>query len=354
MVRVFKDDKSIMRDPLFKKSDFSLCHVPVPKGYPQSQTHVGVSLLNGKLILSTSPYPNPIYSTWRKYLYAVIGKLTFHKVNLFYNGEKFENPCVYLGDESLFPTNFTLLNGSPLMDCPKDRFGLGAYCSDPDLYIEEDKIFVTNRTSVRKSKTGEPKHDYETIVYIIGFSLCNGEIQKKQVTELFREQDASPCIQKSGETYYYFSLDTNSYNTGESCHALYCRKSTDILKGWSEKTKITLLKGRYEPWHMSLFKNEDTLYSIISCVEIGHPRRCWTMLGEFNKSLTELRIYQTPLTDYISYRSSAIVRDGEFVLYNATVNEKIKGGKSVDGREIIMAHRPFSQVLDLIKKYEQR
>ena len=38
-----------MLEPYFKKEDFILCDVPVPEGYPQSQTHAGIAVYNGKL-----------------------------------------------------------------------------------------------------------------------------------------------------------------------------------------------------------------------------------------------------------------------------------------------------------------
>lgn len=114
------------------------------------------------------------------------------------------------------------------------------------------------------------------------------------------------------------------------------------------KTFINIEKGNYEPWHFSVFDFEDKLYAIIACVRHGEKQRCWQMLGEFDEGLTTLKIYQTPLTDYKSYRGSALVTDyGDFVFYNSVVNEKIKKGKSVDGREVIVASRSFES---LIKK----
>ena len=76
------------------------------------------------------------------------------------------------------------------------------------------------------------------------------------------------------------------------------------------------------------------------------------MLGEFADDFSSLRVYKTPLTDYNSYRSSAIVHDGQFILYNSTVDEKIPGGKSVDGREIIVAEMPFKDVISKLRQYE--
>lgn len=338
---------------IFLRTDFELCYVPVPKGYPQSQTHCGIGIWGDRWILTTSPYPNPKYPKWRIYLYAAINKLSFHKIQLFCRGEKYENPCVYIGRNDKYPTFFSLVSGSPLMNCPKNKYGLGSYCSDPDLFIENGLFHVLNRTSYRKAKTGVPTIDYETVVHLINFSIENDKVINKEIIDLFHEQYASPCLIKFGDYYYYYCLDTNAYNTGEACKALYVRRSKCICKGWSEKIPIKLIKGGYEPWHMSIFTNANRLYSIVACIQKGISHRCWTMLGEFSEDLSSLKIYQTPLTDYKTYRSAAIVKDGEFILYNTTVHEKIKGGTSVDGREIIMAHMPFDELLKNLQKNEK-
>ena len=101
----------------------------------------------------------------------------------------------------------------------------------------------------------------------------------------------------------------------------------------------------FEPWHISLFQYDEVMYAIIACVRQGESHRCWQVLGEFSKDLSMLTIYQTPLTDYKSYRCSAYVdKTGEFLLYTSTVGENINGGESVDGREILFAHVKFSEL----------
>jgi len=121
------------------------------------------------------------------------------------------------------------------------------------------------------------------------------------------------------------------------------------VKIWN---KIDVNLDEYLPWHMSLFSESGRIYAIVACTKKGETRKCWQMLGEFTDDLSSLRIYKTPLTDYNSYRSSATVHDCKFILYNATVDEKIHGGKSVDGREIIVAEMPFEEVLSRLKRYE--
>jgi hypothetical protein len=345
---------------IFKRSDFRLCDVPVPKGYPQSQTHAGIVLAKNKFYLTTSPFPLFIRNRYYIYFWALIKKITFGILgkSKLYRGEDYENPCFYIGianENSLIPpTKFRLIKGCPLMQKPENKYGLGSYCSDPDIFFENDMFYILNRTSFRKSRTGVPAKDYETKVHIISLQIENDIILKKHISTLFYEQDASPCLTRYNNKYIYMSLCTNSYNDGQPCEALYLRKSDNIENGWSEKQKVNIKSKIFEPWHMSVFQHQGKLYSIISCIVKGIPNRCWTMLGEFSTDLSELVIYQKPLTDFVSYRSSAVIlNNGQFVLYNTTVNEIINGGKSVDGREIIMTSCSFDKLLTDLKANER-
>lgn len=343
-----------MNDPIFKRKDFTLCEVPVPKGYPQSQTHAGIGYHDGVFYLTTSPYPNPRRSRLVILICAIIKKITFGKISLLYKGEDFENPCLYIEEkrnQEGIPIVFKPIGNNPLMDKPLDKYGLGSYCSDPDLFIDNGILNVLNRTSIRKQLDGAPGDKYETQVNIICGSVHNGLFVNKRIVELFKEQDASPCLISYDGRYIYMSLETNSYNTGEECKGLFYRENLKLDQNWTKKCEVKVDKGLFEPWHMSLFKYKDCLYSIIACVRRGEKQRCWQLLGEFNSDLSRLFIYQTPLTDFKSYRGSAIVDEkGEMILYSTTVNERIRGSKSVDGRDVIMAHAPFEQVLELLKK----
>lgn len=340
-------------DCIFSKKDFVLCDVPVPQGYPQSQTHVGVKIVEGQYYLSTSPYPSRILPVWKLYFLVFLRKLTLGKANYLYRGEWFENPCLYKGivtngDE--IPSRFQLIEGSPLMDRPKDLYGYGSYCSDPDIYTEDGTFYILNRETI---KHPNPQLGF-TDVYLIQGKIKNGAFEKEKCQKLFdNDTDKSPCLIKKG-IYYYLSLETNSYNDGKPCVKLNKRTSECSLWNWSEKKGIKLIRGNYEPWHMSVFMTNNKLYTVIACIKDGIKQRCWQMLGEFSDDLSELKIFQTPLSDYNSYRGAAIVRkDGEFILYSTTVHEKVNGSKSVDGRDVIMAHMPFERLLSELRYREK-
>ena len=126
-------------------------------------------------------------------------------------------------------------------------------------------------------------------------------------------------------------------------------KTIAELKGNDEYFKVEVMSNGYLPWHISLFNYGNRLFSIVTCVENGNKSHLWQMLGEFSSDLTRLKIYPRPLTDYNSYRGSAVVISDEFILYSTTFNERIKGSISVDGRDIIMARMPFQQLLERMK-----
>ena len=338
---------------IFSREDFTLCNVPVPKGYPQSQTHCGIVYFGGRYFLTTSPYPNPNRSIWLRYFAAIIRKLSFKKINILYKGEDFENPMLYEAvqfTDYRIPFGFNIIEGSPLMHKPKDLYGAGSFCSDPDISIIDGKIFVLNRATVRGNKKNGTKD--ETIVHLIKGTIEERRFKQEDIKRLFIEGYKSPCLTKIGMTYHYFCLDTNSYNDGTPCKTFIHRVSTDLIN-WSNLNPMQIIKGFFEPWHMSVFQYNGHLYSIVACVKKGENKRCWQLLGEFNEDITELKIYNTPLTDYKSYRGSALVDEkGMFVLYSTTVHEKIKGSKAVDGRDVIMAHMPFEQLLETLRKNE--
>lgn len=331
---------------VFNREDFTLCSVPVPYGYPQSQTHTGVGVLNGRFILSSSPYPHPRLSKFNLYSKVILKKLTRGRVNLLYRGEDYENPCVYIGvGDEIYPTQFKLLRGSPLMSKPFNYDGLRSYCSDPDLFIEGDKVYLINRTSV-KNVDGA----YTTKIYLIESSIQNDCIESNRVDLLFIGDDMSPCITKLHDDYYYFALETNSYNDGTPCDSLFFRKGAS-LRSLGEKNIVTIQKGAFDPWHMSVFQYNGKLFSVVACIKDGVEGRCFQMLGEFNDDLSEMKIYQTPITDLMSYRGAIIVHGDEIVLYSTTVDEYFPGDVSVDGRNVVMAHLPtkefFSRIRDM-------
>lgn len=348
-----------MNNPIFKKSDFTLCEVPVTKGYLQSQTHCGVAPYKEKLYLTTSPYPSIRLSRYHGLYRSIIRKLTMGLFFKQYVAEEFENPFLYCSSEPGLHTKFHLVQNKPLMECPDRYYGLPAFNSDPDVFIEEETIHILNRVVYRtKMCPGEPLNKYNTRLYLITGKEDESKF-RFQRNILLKDSDermiVSPCLEKHKDEYILFELETNAYNDGQSFHGLYYikNKQLDELKDNENWIQVEVVNCDFLPWHMSTFCYGGKLYAIVASIKKGYPKRCWQMFGEFNEDLTQLKIYKTPLTDYCSYRSSSYVRnDGTFVLYNTTVYEKITGGKSVDGREIIMAHMPFEELLKQLKDNE--
>lgn len=342
---------------IFNKKDFILCEVPVPKGYPQSQTHAGISLIdNDTYLLTTSPYPCIKENIILVYLKAILRKMTggilYKRIP---HGEFYENPLLFIGKSNgnSPPTKFIPYISNPLMETPKDVYGMGSYCSDPDIFIEGNKVFILNRESVRTPYVTQNGTNIKLKINIIKglfveniFRIINIEEFVDSCCDLV----CSPCLTFYKNKYRYIYLVSSSYNTGLPCDKLVVRSDHSIEGRFTETHKVKIIKGEFEPWHMSVFQHKDILYSIITCIKRGEKQRCYQMLGEFNSDLTSLFIYKTPLVYLNSYRGSACVReDGLFVLYSTTVHEKILGSKSVDGRDVIMTSISFDSLLERLK-----
>lgn len=343
------------KESVFSKKDFSLCIAYVPKGYPQSQTHVGVARIGGRTIMVSSPFPNIKRNKFLTYCRVGLRKLS---LGLFFNekpGEYYENPCIYINDDQNHPSKiFRLLQTRPLMEPLDPFYGLPAYNSDPDIYVEGDSIYVLNRCIYRTRLTPQRKRDeYDIRIFLIKGLFIDGKY-KYMSTNLFKETTdliVSPCLTRYKGKYIYTSLWTNSYNDGESFEGLRFIEGNKIedLASNEDWLDVHVDVNEWIPWHMSLLNYNEKLYSIVACVKRGEPHRCYQMLGVFDDDLGRMTIYPTPLSDIPSYRGAAYVDEkGMFVLYNTTVYEKMKGGRSVDGREIIMASMPFEKLLVII------
>lgn len=336
---------------IFSHSDFYLCNVPTPSGYPQSQTHAGVFSYNGRVYLSTSPFPCPKESKLKIYTKAILRKMTKGFLCPIVRGESFENPLIYIKDNK--KNSFCLMQLSPLMEQPDPYYGYPAFNSDPDLYIEDDTIYVINRAIFRTALTPGRNRDEYVIRYYLIKGLIDGEKFKYISTHLFYESNelsVSPCLTKYRGKYILSNLFTNCYNDGYNFKSLQCATFNNLEDIYQKLTwyKINVDISEFIIWHMSIFTYQDKLYTIAACIKRGEPHRCYQMFGEFDDDIKNLHIYKTPLTDYNSYRGSAYVsKDGIFHLYSTTVYEKITNGKSVDGREVIYTQMNFE---DLIKK----
>lgn len=339
--------------PIFSKREFTLCHVPAPKGYPQSQTHAGVWHLGDSVLMTCSPYPNIKRKKWVEYLRIALRKASFGHLCRCIRGEFYENPCIYSSFDGI---TFNLMQSRPLMESPDAYYGLPAFNSDPDLFVDGVNVYVLNRCIFRTKLTpGRYRDEYMIRLYLIMGLLDEGRF-KYISTNLIKESSelsVSPCITKYNGKYILLQLYTNCYNDGENFEGLRYIESETIegLKDSSKWSSIRVKSDNYIPWHMSVFLYKERLYAIVACVRRGQGHRCWQMLGEFNDELSELTIYQTPLTDYKSYRGSAYVNDkGVFYLYNTTVYERIKGSNSVDGRDVLMARIPFDELMKSLRK----
>lgn len=348
-----------MLEPYFKKEDFILCDVPVPKGYPQSQTHAGIAVYNGKFYLTCSPYPLKKYSRLQIYAKRLLQKLTFGKLGQFIDADSYENPLLYEGIDNggKPPFKFRLLQPAPLMERPKKIEGVQSYNSDPDIFVEDDTFYILNREFCR-AKSINSKFDTKTILHLLVARLGDSLEITKRITILEGQNTmVSPCLGKFRNKYVFCYLDTNSALDGHSFEGLYLKLS-DSISNLGEREgyyKVSFDNDAILPWHMSLFQHADKLYTIITCVEKGNNSKLLQHIGAFSDDLHKLTIYKMPLTDFNSYRSAGLVlQDGSFILYESTLNEKIIGSKSCDGRDILFVSTNFNNMINKIKEHESR
>ena len=341
-----------MLEPYFKKEDFILCDVPVPEGYPQSQTHAGIAVHNGKYYLTCSPYPLKKYSRLQIYAKLLLQKLTLGKWGQFIDADSYENPLLYEGIDNggKPPFKFRLLQPAPLMDRPKIIEGVQSYNSDPDIFVEDDTFYVLNRSYYRYKDTSV-QIGQRTLISIIEGRIHNGEFSINKNEELTQTEKSflSPCITRYNNQYIYTYIESNSAIDGKTFEGIYlsiCQSIDDFKKTVSFK-KIEIDSTDLLPWHMSLFSHDDTLYAIIACAKKNCKKiTMQPYLGRFDKDLSMLHIYRKPLVGLNSYRGAAcVLSDGRFVLYSTTVYEKIYGSKSVDGRNVLLANTPFNNLL---------
>ena len=345
-----------MKKTVFDKKDFILCNIPVPEGYPQSQTHVGVFPYDNKLFLTSSPFPVIKYKRIISYIRSIIRKITRGRLCPLVRGETYENPLLYISVNEEC-TIFKLVQTRPLMEQPDPYYGYPSFNSDPDIFIERDRLYILNRAIFRTKLTpGKFRDEYNIRIYLIEGLIDLGRFKLSGINLIKESEElsVSPCLTKYHGEYKYFELFTNCYNDGQSFDGLRYRTYNTIndLKNAEAKwNDVRIITSDYIPWHMSVFEYNGVLYAILACVKKNHPHHCYQMFGEFSNQLDRLTIYDIPLTDYNSYRGHAYVDNMKiFHLYTTTVNEKIYKGKSVDGREVLTASMYFDDFLKMIRQ----
>ena len=335
-------------EPIFQEADLTLCEVPVPKGYPQSQTHSGVVACNDRVYLTTSPYPQIRCGRMKSHIRALILRLTKGEWPKIY-GDNCENPMLYWGDNGNdSPITFTPFKGNPFINIPPSLYGYPAFNSDPDIYQENDNLYVINREYIRNYSPDGDIGDVLTRIDMVKFRATDkgAEYVRSQIIKEEHYSITSPCIAKYDGKYRLIYVDTQSYNEANAdCH-LYYESSDDIEGSYSNKVEIEIESGDYVPWHLSVFQYEGRLYAVVACVYDGKPQRLYQMLGVFDEKLSILNIYQRPLISIPSYRGGAYVsEEGRFILYSTTDKYMMAGSKSVDGKDVVLANIDFKTLL---------
>lgn len=241
------------------------------------------------------------------------------------------------------------------MDAPEWIVGEHSYNSDPDVFVDGNSVYVINRPRYVNITNKKAKES----IYMIKGELSDESVKIVETSHFRDIKGGSPCLNFHQDRYVLFVIEPiGSWLTGRLNKngkiKFIVSETIDGLKENEQWENVSVhYPENYYPWHLSVFTYQGRMYAVVTCVKDGVDRKCWNFLGEFSENLKDLHIYKTLLTDYESYRSAGCVReDGEFVLYNTTVGEKIKGGMSVDGREVVMAHCRFEDMLTELRQNE--
>lgn len=202
-----------MESPIFQNSDFELCVLTNPAGYPQSFTHAGITYsqagYNGyHYFLSQSPFPS-MNDTW-------------------------ENPCFYYANPregNLPPIEWNAYSGNPLQEGIEN-----GYNADPDILFFNNDLYVTNRpysrtlakqwvnaqkcTIVSDEFTfGEPVTLYDTNTSPTNFGYPVS----------YLPTCVSPAFILKDNKIRAYHLVTNSSNDGKPCRNLVIMEGTDLV-----------------------------------------------------------------------------------------------------------------------------
>lgn len=337
-------------EAVFQETDFELCSLPLPDGYPNSWTHAGIEYVkegyNGyKYFLTCSPYPN-------------------------YNDD-YENPMLYYANPregNLPPVVFDAYKDNPLQEDPGD-----GYNADPDVIFVDSNLYVINRPYLRPDSVWVNIQKSSIDSGCFTFNNPTLLYDKKQdpynfgFVPSFKQTLIAPSIIKYKDEYRIYHLATNSYNDNTDCKGVVVMVSDTIDGQHSYKYYKTGTISSFpaKPWHFDVFKYQDKLYAIICAYVhedpffehvpiiarfVSHERKCFQYLAESDDGIN-FTVFNKPLTTVSSYRSSAFVReDGMLVLYISTLGYKPKGNISEDGRNIMMAYKPFEQILKDVKR----
>lgn len=334
-----------MKKAVINNSQFELCTLDNPTGYPVSFTHAGIAYsedgYNGyHYFLSQSPFPS--------------------------GNDSYENPCFYYANAregNLPPKDWIAYSGNPLQEDPTTS--VEGYNADPDILFVGGDLYVTNRPYISSPN--------RTWVNAQKCLISNGEFSFGEPVDLFDTNTLpryfgyenvyrpgggkypsllSPAFIIKDNKIRSYHLVSNTSNDGGKTKNIVIMEGTDLVteNNFSFLKYGSMFGHDIEPWHLDVFEHGGKLYAIVACTVDYTPNNTYNFLA-VSEDWENFRIYDRPLSNIKSYRSSAFVReDGMFIIYLATLGYKPAGNVTLDGRNIVVASIPFDKLLDEIKK----
>ena len=303
-------------------ADYHWCIIPVPASYPkQSQTHPSICFFPEKwhgyfYWLATTPYPD--------------------------ERVEYENPCIYRSND---PTVFSPINQNPILKHP----GGGAYNSDPELFLFEDRLYCIVREN-------ENSHYLREIKLL---NSIDGQDWSKPVTiyssnEEDRQLLSPSYVRRRDKHLIYFLNGDAGIGRNGKCTGIEIAEADDLDTSFRFFSKGHFLNQedvKIEPWHFDLFEYNNRLYMVL-CARDRNRRTfrnpMYTYLA-ISEDYINFYIYKKPIVRYLkSYRPSAYVDDsGVFHLYFSIIGSFLKDHSD---RNIAWTSMPFDYLLNIISE----
>ena len=326
--------------PIFPSSVFEYVNAPVPSGYLYGQTHTSIQFVPSAFLgythwLAASPYPNQDVAK--------------------------ENPCVYFANvrgDGRPPIEFTPHGANPLQDTPvANAYNANPFNSDPDIFLDTDtnKMYLLNRpVGVLDEKASG------IAVNEINCQEITSTTTATTKTVLFTRLETSNCVEllspalsKVGGKFRIQFLESTGGSVNVKCKGLVTMESTTMDRNFVNQRRGSIYsKSPIEAWHWDSFVHGAKTYAVVCATDWNDtaPSKPLRLYLAESSNGYDFSIYEKPLISNYSYRGSAYVRpsDGLFVLY-ATLTDPDLKVYSVDGREIVLCTKNFTELLNELR-----
>lgn len=225
-----------------------------------------------------------------------------------FSQDKYENPCLAFSDDGL-AFNVNGVN-NPVISEQYTKDGMLIYNNDPDIFYDESKkMYYLTLQNTHKDHSDQNIDIYES-PDLKNWSIIKNINEKDILKDNF---SLSPSLVKEHDQYYLFFV-----NLSQNYEVRYLKKKALSEFDYKDQNKTTLnMPGRYKPWHIDVFKGDDSKYYMLICAfEQGKWQEMDLFLAESN-NLVDWLVKKEPVLKHGEkffnaqkiYRSSGVVEN---------------------------------------------